>query len=275
MRVCATCGRTRDEAAGFCMGCGSLYPDVGPQGPSDPDGDEASAPSAIDNILGWSAGKRSAGRRSAGGKPPSRRPHRFVVAAVLVVVLAVAGTVAILLSGGHGSPQPGLPAAFRSLGAGSPSPLPGTTSAAPAASPTPVASTGPVGVAAAVAKNPDTSRILPLLDKYFAAINKHDYQSFFALFNSPGQEELSAGQFSSGFQSTVDSNETLVGISDAADGPTIAAVTFNSHQNPANSINHSEACTSWHISLFLEQDGAGYLIGKPPVSYNASYAPCP
>lgn len=112
------------------------------------------------------------------------------------------------------------------------------------------------------------------LGQYFAAINSHDYQSYISLLSPQAQQGFTAEQFDNGFQSTVDSNETLVSISTATNGSYISAVTFTSHQNPADSVNHAEACTDWSISLFLEQDGAVYLIDQPPASYHASHTAC-
>jgi hypothetical protein len=132
-----------------------------------------------------------------------------------------------------------------------------------------------VAVAANIAGNPATPRIVALLDTYFTVINRHDYQGLIALFSQQEQQEISAGPFINGFLSTTDSGETLVGISTDAIGRTVAMVTFTSHQRPAESVNHSQACTIWRISLFLERHGQGYLIGKPPAGYAASYAPCP
>ena len=48
-----------------------------------------------------------------------------------------------------------------------------------------------------------------------------------------------------------------------------------SHQKPTASVNGSESCTDWRISLYLEQGTSGYIIGKPPSGYHAKYAACP
>jgi hypothetical protein len=122
--------------------------------------------------------------------------------------------------------------------------------------------------------NTTKQRILSLLGKYFAVINAHDYQGYLALLSPQAQQGWTAAAFASGFQATQDSGQTLTGISTAADGRTVAAVTFTSHQAPAASVNDSQSCTIWHILLFLEPAGNGYLIGDPPPGYTASYAAC-
>jgi hypothetical protein len=122
--------------------------------------------------------------------------------------------------------------------------------------------------------NTTKQEILSLLGKYFAVINAHDYQGYLALLSPQAQQGWTAAAFASGFQATQDSGEALTGISTAADGRTVAAVTFTSHQAPAASVNDSQSCTIWHILLFLEPAGNGYLIGDPPPGYTASYAAC-
>jgi hypothetical protein len=85
---------------------------------------------------------------------------------------------------------------------------------------------------------------------------------------------MTRAQFDKGYRSTADSDETLVGISTASDGDMAAEVTFTSHQDPADSPDQSQSCTSWDISLFLSQGGSGYLIDPAPSDYKASYQPC-
>ena len=85
---------------------------------------------------------------------------------------------------------------------------------------------------------------------------------------------MTQAQFDKGYRSTADSNETLVGISTASSGDLAAQVTFTSHQDPADSPDHSESCTDWNITLFLAQGGSGYTIDPAPSGYRASYQPC-
>jgi hypothetical protein len=134
---------------------------------------------------------------------------------------------------------------------------------------------GQVTIAAAVSQDPDVPSVATFLNQYFTAINNHDYQSYISLLSSQAGQGLTQEQFDSGYGSTVDSAETLLTISAAANGDLVASVTFTSHQNPADSPNQQESCTDWKISLFLEQGGGGYLIDKPPASYHAGYQACP
>jgi hypothetical protein len=187
-----------------------------------------------------------------------------------------------MLTGGPNAAHPGAAhpnAAATSTAGASPAakatPSAAQTSPAPSSSqPIPAASTGPVQTAPTVAGNPQAAPIVSLLDSYFTAINGRDYQSYLSLLTAPERQGLTAARFASGFASTTDTGEMLTGIS-PADGATVATVTFTSHQNPADSVNGHQTCTRWRISLFLRPDGTGYLIGKPPSGYKATYAACP
>jgi hypothetical protein len=129
-------------------------------------------------------------------------------------------------------------------------------------------------VASAAGQDPGAPPVADFLGQYFAAINSHDYQSYVSLLNPNMQKDMTAQQFDSGYRSTADSSETLTGISTAANGDTVAAVTFTSHQDPADSVDHKETCTDWKISLFLEQASTGYVIDQPLSSYHAAHSPC-
>ncbi len=139
----------------------------------------------------------------------------------------------------------------------------------------PSASTGGtrVAVAPAVAGNPALPRVLAFLDRYFTAINTHDYQAYAGLLDQQVLEQSSATKFYSGDGSTTDSDATLVGISETNSGVVAAAITFTSRQQPAESPDQS-ACDNWSITVYLVPDGSGYLLGLPPAGYRASYTSC-
>lgn len=251
MPYCRMCGRLRDEGTKFCTGCGAEFPDS-----------TISQPAAADR-----ADKPAVSRRLV-------RP--IPIAAVTAVALGIA-VGAWLLVGRNGVPQANVHELTRPTAAGGQnSPVP-ATSAPSTSAPTPSQSAtvgDTVSVSSAAALEPDATSVANFLGQYFTAINAHDYQSYVSLLNPQMQQDMTDQQFESGYQSTVDSDETLNGISAAADGDTVVAVTFTSHQNPAASVDQQEACTDWKIWLFLEQSGAGYLIDSPPSDYHASHAAC-
>jgi hypothetical protein len=197
----------------------------------------------------------------------------------VVAVLAAAGTAAVILTGRHGSPRvrdQALAVPTRSA-ASSPA-APGTTGPPPSSAPavSPQAGAGEtVAVSPDAAQEPAAPSVAAFLGQYFSAINSRDYQTYISLLSPQAQQGLTVQQFDKGFASTADSAETLTGLSAASNGDTVAAVTFTSHQNPADSVDQAEACTNWDISLFLESDGTSYLIDVAPSAYHASHSACP
>lgn len=198
--------------------------------------------------------------------------------AAVVAVVFVAGGVAgaTQLHFGHHAPRT---EAVRNSGeATRMTPLPTQDGSGPAPSPSSpspsITMVGQVTVSAEASQDPDAASVATFLGQYFDAINTHDYQSYMSLLTAPEQQGLTQEQFDNGYDSTTDSAETLLSISTATDGDLVANVTFTSHQDPADSPNQQESCTDWKISLFLEQDGGGYLIDQPPPTYHAFYAAC-
>jgi hypothetical protein len=155
---------------------------------------------------------------------------------------------------------------------------PASTTPAPSASPDTTPSlppaAGTVAITSSAAQDPESTSVAEFLNQYFAAIGNHDYQAYTSLLSPQAQQGLTAAQFDSGYRSTVDSSETLTSISSAANGDIQADVTFTSHQNPADSVDGTESCTNWSISLYLQQNGSSYLIDQPPSSYHSFHAAC-
>jgi hypothetical protein len=270
MDMCGNCGRIRKQGATFCNGCGSRFPDseapAGPYGSAEPYRPSRSHQTEH---------SRRAGIRLIGLTFPT-----VVVAMVAVVfVAAAAAGGALLFTRHHGSRgETALSPNHSTRTIPQASPVTDAGSSAPAqnpsaTSPSPLSSG--VSVGAGASQDPAASSVAAFLGQYFAAINGHDYQSYLTLLSPQLQQAMTQAEFNSGYQSTVDSNETLVGISTASDGDLAAEVTFTSHQNPADSPNHSEeSCTNWDISLFFAQSGSGYVIDLAPPGYKASYQAC-
>ena len=114
-------------------------------------------------------------------------------------------------------------------------------------------------VAPAVATEPHVQQAVTVLDGDFSAINRHDFQVYRSLFIPAIR--VSLHNFGAGYQSTRDSRARLTGL--AATGPLglAAAVTFVSHQIPADSPDHA-ACDRWHITVFLKHRGDSYQIRR-------------
>lgn len=249
MSFCTVCGQPRAGTAPFCAVCGTRSSDA-------------------------------AGPAAAGAQPPRRRGWAGIgIALVIVAMLAVGGGAFALVSaltahknGTQAAGQPTAPAQPDSSGAGAtPTSSAGSTaSATPAAAP----ADATVAVAPAAAGNPAAPRVQALLERYFTAINDHDYAAYSSLLDTRMRQQNTPSSFASGYATTRDSAETLTSISDTSDGRLAVTVSFISHQSPADSINNS-SCTAWAITLYLRSQGSGYLIGTPEPGYEPTHQNCP
>jgi hypothetical protein len=220
----------------------------------------------------------------APGRPPDRPPGRrnliIAVAAAVIVIGAAGGAYALVAGHGHGKAA-AQPTETASIAASQAAPV----SSAPV-SPTASSGTGvavasggasspgaQVAVAPAAAGNPAAPQVTALVNRYFTAINQHDYAAYASLLDPQMQQQNTQSSFDSGYATTTDSAETLTGISGTGSGGLAASLTFTSQQSPADSPDNS-SCDQWSITLFLVPNGAGYLIGPPPSSYRASYQAC-
>jgi hypothetical protein len=223
------------------------------------------------------------------GGPPGRRNRLIAVIAAVIVLGAAGGAYALVASHGHGKAA-AQPTATASIAASQAAPV----SSAPA-SPTASSATGAavasggasnpaaggatnpaaqvVVVAPAAAGNSAAPQVTSLVDRYFTAINQHDYAAYASLLDPQMQQQNPQSSFDSGYATTTDSAETLTGISGTGSGGLAASLTFTSQQSPADSPDNS-SCDQWSITLFLVPNGTGYLIGPPPSSYRASYQAC-
>jgi hypothetical protein len=129
---------------------------------------------------------------------------------------------------------------------------------------------GIVSIGPGLARRAGVQRAAALLDRYFAAVNHREYQAYARLFAQ--RRQLTPREFAWGYQTSHDSNATLVGVA-ALKGGLKATVTFTSHQDPAQSPDHS-SCIDWRITLFLHRAGPVYLIGMPPSGYRAGLHAC-
>ena len=123
------------------------------------------------------------------------------------------------------------------------------------------------------ASDPTEPQVVAFLVDYFTAINNHDYQAFTSLLDSQEAAIWTPADFAAEYATTVDSDETLTGITDGSGGSEAAAVTFTSHQSPNDSPDGS-ACNLWSVTLYLVTADSGYLIGQAPPGYSAVVRAC-
>jgi hypothetical protein len=215
-------------------------------------------------------------------QPPSPRRggSAVMIAATVVLVLAAGGGAFAVVSslagnssGGHPSGQPTSAAPTQPASSG-----PAATTTAPAsptatASPSASKAASTVAMSPSAAASPAAARVLTLLERYFAAINAHDYAAYSSLLDTQMQQNNPQSKFASGYASTRDSAEKVTSIADTGGGGVAAGVTFTSHQNPSDSINNS-SCTAWTITLYLQPQDGGYVIGVPPAGYRSVHQDC-
>lgn len=130
-----------------------------------------------------------------------------------------------------------------------------------------------MSVASSAEGDPDLQAVTALLQRYFTAINQHDYAAYASLLAPSLARRNPASVFASGYASTTDTDATLTAISVTSSSGLAATVTFTSYQQPADSPDNS-ACDDWDITLYLVPDGTSYLIQTPPSAYRAAYSQC-
>jgi hypothetical protein len=208
--------------------------------------------------------------------PRRRRKAAVAVLAAAVLLVAAAGGVDLWRMHRHHATSAASPGLTKPRAA-----APGTRPGArpPSAGPKHQPAPGPaissriVTVAPGIGRNPHAALVKAYLGRYFTAINNHNYQQFRPLLGTNMREDEPATKFYPGYQSTTDSAAVLTSISDIRPGLITAAVSFTSHQLPADTPSGT-ACTNWSITLYLSQHGSRYLLEEPPPGYHAVYQPC-
>ena len=130
-----------------------------------------------------------------------------------------------------------------------------------------------VTMAPGVSQVPDAARVNGFLVSYFTAINAHDYQQYEQLLIPARRAQLGAAAFARGYGTTTDTAASIVGISPTGPGVAVT-VTFTSQQRAAPGADVT-ACTTWDITLYLQNSGGTLLIGNPPHRYHAYRRSCP
>lgn len=185
-----------------------------------------------------------------------------LTAAILVVLVAAAGAVTLVVQHGRVSASAGNDrssvTARRSV------------SAPP--------STAPAGqyqlvVDPAAAAAPHEPTVAVFLDRYFVAVNNHDFADYKRLFVRALRPGLSPASFSAGLGTSTDSSEQLHGIKLIGGSGVEASVTFISRQ-PTFGGRRSLMCTAWRGTVSLGWRGTRYLLVAAPTWYQAPAGTC-
>jgi len=234
--------------------------DGGAQLPADPPDLATAEPAGpIEPADGGSRGSV----RAAHSRSPRASRWIIIAATVLVLVIAAATTVLAIVhrgtvtgagTGGQRPPQTASPPAGHSA-------APGATTV------------GMVRVTAAAAAAHHETGTAAFLNRYFRAINSHDYAAFRRLLQPALRASLSKAAFTASYDSTRDSAATLQQVITGGAGLVTAEVTFTSHQRAAQSPTNS-ACTRWSVKLSLVRVRQRYELTTPPAGYAATERAC-
>lgn len=129
-----------------------------------------------------------------------------------------------------------------------------------------------MAVSSAAASDPLTPTAVRLLTRYFTGINGGNFRRYRSVFAPDYRDAFTSAGFA-GYASTHDSAARITGMSPTTDGGAEVRLTFISTQDPSAGPN-GETCTVWKLRFYLEPVAGGYLFGRPPASYHATYSAC-
>jgi hypothetical protein len=130
-----------------------------------------------------------------------------------------------------------------------------------------------VGLGPGVASNPAEAAVEKTLTDYFQGINTHNYAEYASSLDAQQLASQPESEFSSGYSSTSDSGMKLISLTSAANGGLQATVTFTSHQDAGTGVDKSP-CNDWTLNFYLVKQGADYLKGAAPPSYQPIHSDC-
>jgi hypothetical protein len=219
--------------------------------------------------------------RPAGGQPSSGgKKAAFIIVVVLVMLAAGGGAYALVSrSNQHNTAQPPAPTVTASASGPAGAKASASASAAPSTSPAATASAsasasaGVVSLGPGVASNPAEPAVEKTLTEYFQGINAHNYAEYASALDAQERAAEPESKFNSGYSSTSDSGMKLTSLASTGSGGLAATVTFTSHQSAGSGIDGS-TCNHWTLTLYLVQQGAGYLQGAAPSGYQPTYSDC-
>lgn len=132
---------------------------------------------------------------------------------------------------------------------------------------------GLVRAAVPAAAGAHEARVLSLLDRYFAAINGHDFAAYRRLFSPALRGRLSAAAFLADYGTATDSDATLHSITVVNPGRLAVLVTYSSHSQPAAS-SATSLCADWTTWLYLARHGHRYVLVNAPAGHQPSGRSC-
>lgn len=172
-------------------------------------------------------------------------------------------------SGPVGTPASREPVSGATPPPNTPPPSPSAGSASPSRTRTSLQPVS-VTVSARAAASPHAQEIVGLLQRYFTAINRHDYDAWLATV-STSQAKQTYEKWSKGYETTRDSD---IYVSDINPGkPLTVRMQFVSHQSVKDAPSAlPEPCVRWDVTYQIVDEGTGLRVGNSAES--PSMAPC-
>lgn len=118
----------------------------------------------------------------------------------------------------------------------------------------------------------DVPGVQESLDRYFTAINRHDWAAARGQFTAAERSKVSQAKMAQGDASTQDSNVILEAVAVGTAGDT-AIVSFRSIQPPSDSPDGSP-CNQWRLRYKMVQGGNGWLIDSVSSAGGSGYSSC-
>jgi len=131
----------------------------------------------------------------------------------------------------------------------------------------------PVGLASvassAVPPSPLSTEVALTFSTYFGGINTQDYSQAWSTYTPRYQGATPLGTWETGYTTTQDTTITITSVAQNSDGSVSADVNFTSTQNPSQSWNQEQSCSSWSLTYSLQPVTSAPPIapGGTPLSY--------
>ena len=110
------------------------------------------------------------------------------------------------------------------------------------------------------------------LDRYFDAINRHDWAGAWNEFTANEQQKVSQAKLARGSATTQNSDIVLQSLTPLRDGQ-LAVVTFQSTQDPEDGPD-GQSCNRWKLGYTLKLSSGGWKIDAASAQGGTGHTSC-
>ena len=206
------------------------------------------------------------------GQPTSASAPRWRRAGLLLAPVLLVVVVVVVVISASGSPHHTNAGLATSNASALPAPAVTVATLPPSSASLPPATTTTTIVANQAGTDPTSKGVDTTLERYFDAINAHDWTAAWNLFTPSEQATVPVSQLSSEASTTEDTDIVLSQVDPQSSSQALADVSFESNQNPAYSPD-GQACDAWHLSYSMQQSGSQWLI-ESVLPGSQPYQPC-